>query len=206
MSRNSLFQAVLYCADTFSQLILICSKPGIVHLWSVPPLASSSPLIWSGSRTMVLQPQKLSVGSSPLYPLSGVTYVGSEDALVLCLFDGSFHVIHGLSVDPSYFPANPQSDLTSEKISAASRSIFTETSVGDIRRKDVNRISGMMSYDGSSTVIWAHECVESHGISSDLKFVNEQYRACRPTDFSYKHEAKHNSMLVAARKALEQSR
>jgi general transcription factor 3C protein 4 len=23
-------------------------------------------------------------------------------------------------------------------------------------------------------------------------------RACRPTDFSYKHEAKHNSMLVSA--------
>jgi general transcription factor 3C protein 4 len=115
---------------------------------------------------MVLQTQELSVGSSSLYPVSGMTYICSEDALILCLFDGSFHVIYGLSVDPSYFPPNPLSELTSEKLSFTSRSIFAKTSFGDIRRRDANRVSGMMSYDASSTVMWAHEYVVSLGMFS----------------------------------------
>lgn len=165
MSTIEIFPAFRY-TDACFQLILVHSKPGMVHLWSAPRLAPGPPLIWSGSRTMVLQTHQLSVASSSLYPVSGMTYIRSDDALVLCLFDGSFHVIYRLCVDPSYFPPDHLSELTSEKLSSTSRAIFVKTSFRDIGRMDVNRISGMMSYDGSSTIIWAHEYVVSLGMSS----------------------------------------
>lgn len=108
---------------------------------------------------MLLETQKNSIGSSSLYPVSGMTYIRSSDALVLCLFDGSFHVIHGISIDPSYFPSSPSSPLTGTNLSATVRSIFSQVEMGDIRSTDVNRTSGMMPYDNSSTVVWVHEYV-----------------------------------------------
>lgn len=118
------------------------------------------PPAWSGSRSILLQTQKISVGSSSLYPVSGIEYICSDDALVLCLSDGSFHVIQELSVDPSYsFPSAP-SPLTGDKLSVTARSIFSQVESRDIRSTDVNRTSGMMSYDNLSTVVWAHEYVK----------------------------------------------
>jgi general transcription factor 3C polypeptide 4 len=108
---------------------------------------------------MLLETQKNSIGSSSLYPVSGMTYIRSSDALVICLFDGSFHVIHGISIDPSYFPSSPSSPLTGANLSATARSIFSQVEIGDVRSTDVNRTSGMISYDNSSTVVWVHEYV-----------------------------------------------
>ena len=165
---TAFFIRVFFIILTLLQLVLVHCKPGAVYLWSAFPLATKLPLTWSGSRTMLLQTQRISVGSSSLYPVSGMMYVRSEDCLVLCLFDGSFHVIHGLSVDPSYFPRTSTSPLMSEKLSATSRSIFAQAEMRDIRSTDVNRTSGMMSYDCSSTVVWAHEYVSLMVSSSAL--------------------------------------
>ena len=153
-----LFRILRHSHD-FLQLVLVHCKPGVVHLWSAIPLASSVPLAWSGSRAILLQTQRVSVGSSSLYPVSGMVYIRSSDALMLCLFDGSFHAIHSLAIDPSYSPPDPSSPLTCEKLSATSRSIFSQAEMRDIRSTDVNRTMGMMSYDGSSTLVWAHEYV-----------------------------------------------
>lgn len=134
-------------------------KPGVVYLWPVFPLATNASLRWSNPRSLPLQTQKVSFGSSYLYPVSGVMYIHSEDALVLCLFDGSLHVINGLSTNPSYPTLSSASQLVGDKLSATCRSIFSQAEMGRIRSTDVNRTSGMMSYDGSSTVVWIHEYV-----------------------------------------------
>jgi general transcription factor 3C protein 4 len=141
------------------QLILVHCKPGVVHLWSAFPLAQNAPLPWSDSREIHLQTQRVSIGSSSLYPVSGMMYIRSSDALILCLFDGSFHTIHRLASDPSYLPQDSSSSLISEKLSTTSRSIFAQAEMRNIQSSDVNRTSGMMSYDGFSTVAWAHEYV-----------------------------------------------
>jgi general transcription factor 3C polypeptide 4 len=141
------------------QLILVYCKPGMVHLWSALSHTANRLPVWSGSRTILLQTQRVSVGSSSLYPVSGMIYIRSHDAIVLCLFDGSFHAIHGLSIDPSYFPPTSSSVLIGGQLSATARSIFSQAEMKNIQHTDVNRTSGMMSYDGSSTVVWAHEYV-----------------------------------------------
>lgn len=106
---------------------------------------------------MLLRTQKLSVGSSSLHPTSGIHYIRSEDVLVLSLFDGSFHVLHNVSSDPSWTSTIPNYSLTSEKLSAASRSVFSEVEQGEISYSDVNRICGMIPYDSSATILWVHE-------------------------------------------------
>lgn len=166
----------------------------MVYLWSIPvnPLAAS--VFWSGSRAMHLQTQITSAGSSSISPVSGIHYIRSEDTLILSLFDGTFHAIHGLTIDPSYFPPNTSSTLTSQNLSATARLIFSRAEMRDTPKTDINRISGMMSYDGLSTVVWAHEYATF--LSVIVPITNDTIRACRPTDFSYKHEAKHSCMLV----------
>ncbi|EGN93775.1 hypothetical protein SERLA73DRAFT_172058 [Serpula lacrymans var. lacrymans S7.3] len=154
--------------------ILVSCTSGIIHLWSSPSPSSK----WSGSRVLVLQTQKISVASSALYPVSGLTHVGMQDALVLSLFDGSFHVVHSLSINPSWSPPTADDTLHTDMLSKVSRSIFAHVTPG-VRHMDVSRISGMASYDGFSTFIWVYE-------------------ALRPADFSYKHEARHNSTFVTA--------
>ncbi|OAX44098.1 hypothetical protein K503DRAFT_706991 [Rhizopogon vinicolor AM-OR11-026] len=156
--------------------VLVFTKPGLVHLWSWP---SSEPT-WSGTRTLFLQTQNLSIGSSAISPVSGVSYVLHRDVLILALFDGSFHVIHNLSVEPTWSPLHADDTLTSTELSRASRALFAKVTPG-ISRMDVNRISGMVSYDSQSTLVWIYEQV-----------------ALRPADFSYKHEAKHECMLITA--------
>jgi len=155
--------------------ILVHSKPGVVHLWSPLDPAGN----WSGHRTLILQNQRLSVGSSSFHPVSGMYYVQHDDALIISLFDGSFHVIHDLTHEPTWLLSKPNATLTSEKLSVVSRSVFIRAEQGDIGNGDMNRLTGMVSYDGAASILWLHE-------------------AGRPGDFSYKHDARHNIMFIMA--------
>ncbi|PCH44432.1 hypothetical protein WOLCODRAFT_105111 [Wolfiporia cocos MD-104 SS10] len=155
--------------------ILTMFSPGSIHLWS-PTWSSGG---WTGFRTIALYAQKVSVGSSKLCLVSGTAYIARKDALVVSLTDGSFHVIHSISTEPSAVPSPFSADLTSEQLSLSSRSAFAEAEPENVTPKDVQRIYGMTSYDHHATYVWLHEAVQ-------------------PTDFTYKHEAKHVSMLVVA--------
>ncbi|KZT09847.1 uncharacterized protein LAESUDRAFT_721997 [Laetiporus sulphureus 93-53] len=158
-----------------SHAVLVCSKPGLVHIWVSP----SSDCTWSGLQTFPFVNQKLSVGASAICVVSGVTYIPKEDALVLCLTDGSFYVVHSVSTAPTSVPT-PCPGFSSRALSLAARKIFVDVEPDEVSFKDVNRIFGMSSYDDLGTFVWLHE-------------------ASQPTDFSYKHDARHISMFVAAR-------
>jgi general transcription factor 3C protein 4 len=136
----------------------VASKPGLVMLWAPYP----NGLSWSGQRTLRIQPQKISVGSSPLHSVSGVHYVPDQDTLIICLVDGSFHTVFSISSDPSWTSALPTSNLSSQKLSETARSVFCRTQRGNVRYRDVNSIHGLVPYDGSSTFLWIHECVVAH--------------------------------------------
>ncbi|TFK36254.1 transcription factor IIIC subunit delta N-term-domain-containing protein [Crucibulum laeve] len=184
--------------------ILVHCKPGILNLWSAPEDGW-----WSGYRSFLLQNQKISSGSSPLHPASGISYEHRSDRLILTLCDGSFHVVQNFSRDPSWEvvpqpqngvqddlqmhvdgvgdsqlqpepPANvAERQVTSASMSKIARKMFIRTQGGDVDRTEVNRITGAMKYDRSGAYLWVHE-------------------ASRPSDFSYKHDAKHNNTLVLA--------
>jgi general transcription factor 3C polypeptide 4 len=148
------------------QRILVHCKPGIVHLWSPATMTPSAS--WSGHRVLRLQTQRLDVGSSCLHPASGVHYVRRSDVLVVCLFDGSFHVIRDFSREPAWSSSTstaPTGDvkdalLTTEALSGVSRSLFVQAERrGELPSTEVNRISGMMGFDGAGTVLWLHEFV-----------------------------------------------
>ncbi|KAJ7444557.1 putative zinc-finger of transcription factor IIIC complex-domain-containing protein [Mycena galericulata] len=169
--------AALEWIEIPGSLILVYSKPGVIYLWR----SSHSDEGWSGLRALPIgRAPKLSAGMSSLHPVAGLHYVRRRDALMVCLFDGSFYMIHNLSLDPSWTPSNPDDTITTETLSLAARSIFTRVEPGNVGTELVNRISGMAPYDGSATVTWIHE-------------------ACSPGDFSYKHDAKHNSVFLVAR-------
>ncbi|KAF9465990.1 putative zinc-finger of transcription factor IIIC complex-domain-containing protein [Collybia nuda] len=153
--------------------ILVHCKPGIIYLWSL----SSR---WSGYRSFLLKNQKISIGSSSFHTASGIQYTQRTDKLILTLVDGSFYVIHDLSTEPSLVPSTMDDPITSEKLSMTIRSAFVQSEQGEVEYSDVNRITGVTSYDSSASFIWLHE-------------------VSRPADFSYKHDAKHNSMLVVAK-------
>ncbi|KAL4064044.1 transcription factor IIIC subunit delta N-term-domain-containing protein [Scleroderma yunnanense] len=166
---------------------LVVTKPGVVHLWSLPS-SSSSVNYWYGTRLLVVQMQRSSVGSTSLATVSGLSYVAHHDVLIIAFSDGSFHAIHGFSVEPSWIPsssvhpspADGTSTITSEALTQASRAFFVRTSPdAGLDYADVNRISGSVPYDSYSTMTWIYE-------------------ALRPSDFSYKHEAKHECVLLSA--------
>jgi general transcription factor 3C protein 4 len=139
--------------DGSLQPILVHCKPGMVHLWSLATAGSP----WSGSRSFTLRTQRFSVGSSSLCPASGINYLRREDALLVTLSDGSFHVIDKLSTGPSMGPWGPDAILTSERLSGISRSVFTQAEHGNIENTDVNNIRGQSCYDNFGTIIWVHE-------------------------------------------------
>lgn len=155
--------------------ILVYTKPGLVHLWSWP---GSEPT-WYGTRVLPFQTQKMSVGSSAISPVSGVSYVLHRDALILSLVDGSLHAIHNMTMGPTWSSPLAGDILTSAELSRASRALFAKVTPAGILYLDVNRIGGMASYDSQSTLIWIYESL-------------------RPTDFGYKHEAQHECMLLTA--------
>lgn len=90
-----------------------------------------------------------------------MSYVLHRDALILALFDGSFHVIHNLSVEPSWRPSLADDTLTSAELSRTSRELFAKMTPAGISHMDVNKISGMESYDSQSTLVWIYEQVSS---------------------------------------------
>ncbi|KAF5354179.1 hypothetical protein D9756_007082 [Leucocoprinus leucothites] len=151
--------------------ILVINKPGRLLLWSSPSGTSN----WSGSRILTFKNQKIHKSSSPFHPMTGLSYISSQDLLLVTLADGSFHVIQNVSSDPSWSTGY----VNSQQASKAARSVFVETQHGDADLVDMNKITGAASFDDRSTLVWAQE-------------------AMRPSDFSYKHEAKHNSCLIVS--------
>lgn len=127
-------------------------KPGVVYLWSL----SSG---WTGYRSFMLKTQKLSTGSSSFHTTSGIQYIRRLDKLILTLSDGSFHVIHNFSTEPSITPLTSDDPVTSERLSLTIRSAFVQSEQGDVDYSDVNRITGLASYDASASFIWLHEWV-----------------------------------------------
>ncbi|KAJ7843105.1 putative zinc-finger of transcription factor IIIC complex-domain-containing protein [Mycena olivaceomarginata] len=157
-------------------LILVYHKVGVVHLWRSPSF--NRRLVRSAHpphRAPTDGRRNVAVPSLVRYTLHP-----RRDALMICLFDGSFHLVHNVSSDPSWTPSDPDDAISTQKLSATARSIFTRVEPGAVDAELENRISAMTSYDGSATVTWVHE-------------------ACRPADFSYKHDAKHTSIFLVAR-------
>jgi hypothetical protein len=100
-------------------------------------------------------------------------HVRHRDALVLSLFDGSFHVIRDLFYEPAWSTSTVDGSdgmkvadsgtFTSEGLSAISRTAFTQAERSDVRFTDVNRVNGMLAHDDvSGTVMWLHEYVIAH--------------------------------------------
>lgn len=142
--------------NTDIQPVLMYHTAGLLHLWSSGP-SGPSHQAWSGYRAIQLRTQTRSVGSSSLCPASGISYVPRHDVCVIALSDGSFHTIHRLSENPSLEPSPPERGTSSEALSEASRTIFTRIEAEKVSYKDVDRPSGMLSYDRCSTFIWTYE-------------------------------------------------
>ncbi|KAG9312802.1 hypothetical protein JVU11DRAFT_6218 [Chiua virens] len=172
---KSAVTALKWIAVSDRSPILVYSKPGVVYLWS----RALPPTQWHGNRALSIQPQKLSIGSSAFSHVSGFSYVAERDVLLVALLDGSLHAIHNISLEPSWAPTSSKDHLTSEALSQASRVFFARTSPTDIAYADVNRISGLVCYDSHSTLTWIYESLS-------------------PSDFSYKHEARHECILLTA--------
>jgi len=156
--------------------IVVLLRSGIVQLWNEQGA-------WSGLRSFQLRRHAISSGSSVFYPPSGLIYSPERDAVVLSLFDGSFHVIYSVSSFPTVtqpIEAAEQDKLTSSNLSSMSRKVFVQVEGGTVPHVEMNRISGMVSFAGFPIVCWTHE----RSVSSD---------------FSYKHEARHSSTLVVTK-------
>ncbi|KAK7056379.1 hypothetical protein VNI00_002933 [Paramarasmius palmivorus] len=181
------------------QPILVYTTPGMIRLWSASSASSAfSPNHWSGSRQFLLKTQKIHATSASVHPVTGMQYISPRDSLLFCLFDGSYHVLSSLSTSPEL---RSEGDFSSVKLTENARAVFERVEFMTLRKqekekdgeggkerekdkeigfKDVNRTCAMGLHDESGVITWLHE-------------------ASRPTDFSYKHDAKHNSMFVVAR-------
>jgi hypothetical protein len=58
-----------------------------------------------------------------------------------------------VSSDPSW----STSEINSQQVSKAARSVFVENQRGEVDLVDMNKITGVASFDGISTVVWAQE-------------------------------------------------
>ncbi|PPQ88838.1 hypothetical protein CVT25_010267, partial [Psilocybe cyanescens] len=163
--------------------ILVSSHPGLINLWSASEDAAAA-LYWTGSRALRLQTQRISVDASALHPVTGISYLRRQDRLVVTLFDGSFHVIRSFSADPMWAARSMvdsgEEHLTSEVLSGVSRATFVRSEKGGVDKQDMVKVNGAVSYDGAACFLWVYE-------------------SARPSDFSYKHDAKHSSTLIVAR-------
>lgn len=126
--------------------ILVKCTAGLIELYSFPHSKH-----WHGNRTLRIPTIPASVGSSSLCSVSGLVYVSSRDTLLCSLSDGSIYSIHQFSTDPSI----NSGDL--DRYSLLSRRVFEEVEHGQVHHSDLNAINGMMSFNGSSTMVWAHE-------------------------------------------------
>jgi general transcription factor 3C protein 4 len=73
-------------------------------------------------------------------------------------------VIHNVSSEPSWIPTFANYELTSSILSKVARVAFTRTELGRIKQTDVNRVSGLIPYDGHATVLLAHEYAIEFGL------------------------------------------
>jgi general transcription factor 3C protein 4 len=153
------------------QLALACCKPGTVQLYALAGGATA----WAGARTFALRTQRLSVDASALHPATGLEYIPARDAFLVGLFDGSFHVVNAVSTAPRVDAPDASADgeesdsFSTENISQRARAVFVRTETEglpvhprgktrvQITPKDANRTSGLVSYDGGSTLVWLHE-------------------------------------------------
>lgn len=120
----------------------------------------------TGLRTIFLQTQKLSVGSSALTPASGITYARSQDALVISLADGSYHAVENVSTEPVLSADASEIGLFSGALSTQARADFVKVEEEPMHKLDVNAIHGMSSYDNESFYLWIHECVVPRSVCS----------------------------------------
>lgn len=165
--------------------IVVLLRPGIVQLWN----EQNNRGAWSGLLSFQLDRQDTSSGFSMFYPPSGLIYSPERDAVVLSLFDGSFHVIYSVSSSPTVTlptEATEQDRLAPGNLSSMARKVFVQVEGDALPHIEMNRISGMVSFAGFPIVCWTHE-------------------RSLPSDFSYKHEARHSSTLVVTKMHTEDS-
>lgn len=94
------------------------------------------------------------------YPPSGLIYSSERDAVVLSLFDGSFHVIYSVSSSPTVTPpteATEQDRLAPSNLSLMARKVFVQVEGNALLHVEMNRISGMVPFAGFPIVCWTHE-------------------------------------------------
>ncbi|KIJ45308.1 hypothetical protein M422DRAFT_47081 [Sphaerobolus stellatus SS14] len=145
--------------------ILAWTKPDIIYLYKTP---SDMSFGWEGA--FKVDP------SMPYSPTSGIIHYPKLDSLLVTLFDGSFYMIHQLSITPSL---TSEELLSSEDLTRQARTVFS-TAEGKITFADANRTSGVFSYDDSGNIGGLHE-------------------RTRPDDFSYQGESQHNSKFIISK-------
>lgn len=178
------------------QPILVYAKPGVIHLRTFP---SSMTLGCTSSHALALELQPVSSSSTPLSPVSGLIHYEQHDALLVSLFDGSFHMIHRISTSPSI--GTPDDILSSEELTRRVRTVFA-VSECKVNAADSNRTSCILDYDGSGSIGWLHECVILALVQQKRQragFYACPIRKRRPDDFSYKHDSQHASIYIIAR-------
>lgn len=87
-----------------------------------------------------------------------------HDAVTLTLFDGSMHIIHSVTNNPSW----NGSSITTQALSDAVRAIFVRSESETIQDMDDNHISGMAPYDSMGSLVWIHESVIPSGRVIDM--------------------------------------
>ncbi|KAF9025353.1 hypothetical protein BDZ89DRAFT_953917 [Hymenopellis radicata] len=155
------------------KVVLVRCRPGVIDLWSPP-----SSTAWSGSRSLYIPPQVITVGSSILQPVSGLAYFRQYDVLVIGLFDGTVRTIHNLFLNPEW-DVNTATKLTGQLVSEGLRRIFVEIENEEITNADVNRTSGLISLDGFASVVLTQQ-------------------SSQPDDMSVKNEGRQTTHFVAA--------
>ena len=151
---NSLFW--LNTKLRLSQPIVVILRPGVVQLWA----EECDGVSWSGLRFFSLSRSGISSSSSMFYPPSGLVYSPEDDALVMPLIDGSFHVVYDISSAPTTEPLvglTKKPSFSSSDLSSISRRIFIQVEGSPMSHGEINRINGMVSFGGFPIVSWAHE-------------------------------------------------
>lgn len=146
-------------------------KPGVISLFCPPeevlPGRGSTAIAdgarWEGSRSLTVQSQRLSAGSSCWTPASGVSYVAESDVLIVTLFDGSMHAIHEVTVSPTLEAPPHPATLTTSALSKTARRLFVQHEEHALSRQitaqDVNRTTGMIDFAVNGHMLSIFECV-----------------------------------------------
>ena len=145
------------------------ANPGILrfcHLDAIDQLRTD------GSQALRLITQKTSAGSSSLNPIVGIHPVRGLDALIVTLFDGSYHVVQDAH-NPTFIDKSPmevdgeeETSLSSANLSRAARKFFVAVEAASMKFSDVNATNGVVEFDGSGTVAWFHEYAFTHSFLS----------------------------------------